>query len=164
MMAASDSNPDTPLPLRRTCSLTPLSTFKPGTILEPDSPHDEDSYAEWRAGSTSITESIIDYEFENGRRYHAYKAGHYPLPNDENELDRLDLQHHICTILLNGELCLAPLKPETTHRVLDLGCGTGLWAIEMADRLPKATVTGVDLSPVQPIWYAFLDHGTLCIR
>ena len=26
-------------------------------------------------GSASITSSIMDYEFENGRRYHAYKAG-----------------------------------------------------------------------------------------
>lgn len=33
--------------------------------------------------SASITSSVLDYEFENGRRYHAYKAGSYPLPNDE---------------------------------------------------------------------------------
>lgn len=33
--------------------------------------------------SASISDSILDYEFENGRRYHAYKAGSYPLPNDE---------------------------------------------------------------------------------
>jgi len=26
-------------------------------------------------GSSSITSSTVDYEFENGRRYHAYKAG-----------------------------------------------------------------------------------------
>ena len=29
-----------------------------------------------RDGSlSSVTSSILDYEFENGRRYHAYKAG-----------------------------------------------------------------------------------------
>lgn len=33
--------------------------------------------------SVSITSSVQDYQFENGRRYHAYKAGSYPLPNDE---------------------------------------------------------------------------------
>lgn len=33
--------------------------------------------------SASLTASVLDYEFENGRRYHAYKAGSYPLPNDE---------------------------------------------------------------------------------
>ena len=26
-------------------------------------------------GYSSVTSSIMDYEFENGRRYHAYKAG-----------------------------------------------------------------------------------------
>jgi hypothetical protein len=105
-------------------------------------------------GSCSITASIIEYEYENGRRYHAYKAGHYPLPNDERELDRLDLQHHVFKLLLRGELHLAPLKQETMRRALDIGTGTGLWAIEFADLFPNAMVTGVDLSPIQPIWYA----------
>ena len=31
----------------------------------------------------SLTSSVLEYEFENGRRYHGYKAGSYPLPNDE---------------------------------------------------------------------------------
>jgi hypothetical protein len=130
---------------------TPPNSFKPGAVLEADGSQSEDNASD--VGSCSITASILDYEFENGRRYHAYKAGHYPMPNDENELDRLDLQHHIFTLLLNGELFLAPVKPETTERVLDMGTGTGLWAIELADRFPDATVTGVDLSPIQPIWW-----------
>jgi ubiquinone/menaquinone biosynthesis C-methylase UbiE len=33
---------------------------------------------------------------------------------------------------------------------LDIGTGTGLWAIEFADRWPNASVTGTDLSPIQP--------------
>lgn len=97
---------------------------------------------------SSITSSVFDYEYENGRRYHGYKAGFYPLPNDEKELDRLDLQHHVFTLCLGGELYLAPIKRP--KRVLDLGTGTGLWAILMADKHPEANVLGVDLSPVQP--------------
>jgi SAM-dependent methyltransferase len=34
--------------------------------------------------------------------------------------------------------------------VLDIGTGTGLWAIEFAEENPTTEVTGVDLSPVQP--------------
>lgn len=30
-----------------------------------------------------MMQSIWNFEFENGRRYHGYKAGSYPLPNDE---------------------------------------------------------------------------------
>ena len=33
--------------------------------------------------SASITSSITQWEWENGRRYHAYKAGSYAFPNDE---------------------------------------------------------------------------------
>ena len=68
----------------------------------------------------------------------------------QRELDRLDLQHHVIKLLLNGELHLAPLQDP--RRVLDVGTGTGLWAIEMGDRFPNAQVTGTDLSPSQPEW------------
>ena len=34
-------------------------------------------------GLASLTSSVLEYEFENGRRYHAYKAGSYLLPIDE---------------------------------------------------------------------------------
>lgn len=111
--------------------------------------------------------------YENGRRYHAYRSGQYVLPNDEDEQERLDLQHHIWRLLLQGALYTAPLKipkpgdPTVTaatteggegvgdggdFRILDLGCGTGIWAIDMADEFPRASVFGVDLSPIQPEW------------
>ena len=69
----------------------------------------------------------------------------------KSELDRLDLQHHVITLLLGGELHLAPLL--NPKKILDIGTGTGLWAIEMADRYPDAMVVGTDLSPTQPTWY-----------
>lgn len=60
----------------------------------------------------------------------------------------MDLEHHIFLLLLDGELYLAPvIDPQ---RILDLGTGTGIWAIEVADRYPSASVIGTDLSPVQP--------------
>ncbi|MCJ1313077.1 hypothetical protein MMC25_006754 [Agyrium rufum] len=129
---------------------TPPTACNTDSILEAESSYVDSPQDDWMQDSASITSSILDYEFENGRRYHAYKAGHYPLPNDESELDRLDLQHHVITLLLNGELHLAPLT--NPKKMLDIGCGTGLWAIEIADRFPNAVVIGTDLSPVQPNW------------
>lgn len=77
------------------------------------------------------------------------------LPNDDTEQERLDLQHHIWRLMLDGRLHTAPLpKPEENPelRILDLGCGTGIWAIDIADEYPSAEVFGVDLSPIQPDW------------
>lgn len=98
----------------------------------------------------SITSSITEWEWENGRRYHAHRAGSYPLPNDEKELDRLDLKHHIMMLLCDDHLHLAPLVNPL--RILDIGTGTGIWAIQMGDQYPESTVIGTDLSPIQPSW------------
>jgi methylase of polypeptide subunit release factors len=38
------------------------------------------------------------------------------------------------------------------QNVLDLGTGTGIWAIDFADQFPSAMVIGTDLSPTQPTW------------
>ena len=60
------------------------------------------------------------------------------------------MQHHIWRLQLHGGLHTAPLSEP--QRVLDLGTGTGIWAIDIADEFPSATVVGVDLSPIQPPW------------
>ncbi|KAI5805294.1 putative methyltransferase [Peziza echinospora] len=72
----------------------------------------------------------------------------FRLPNDDKEQDRLDLMHHIFRMILNKKLHAAPLhNPE---RILDLGTGTGIWAIEMADEYPDAQIIANDLSAIQP--------------
>lgn len=53
-------------------------------------------------------------------------------PNDEEEQDRMDLAHHVYRLLLGGPLHLAPIKNDV-QRVLDLGTGTGIWAIDFAE-------------------------------
>jgi len=45
------------------------------------------------AASTSVTSSVYHHEYMNGRRYHAYKHGRYPIPNDDEEQDREDMKH-----------------------------------------------------------------------
>ncbi|CAI7598119.1 unnamed protein product [Penicillium glandicola] len=76
----------------------------------------------------------------------------FKQPNDEREQDRLDLvsfrllnsvdknvneqqSHHIYLMILKGELFQAPIK--NPKRVLDLGTGTGLWAMEYAEVPPN---------------------------
>lgn len=85
---------------------------------------------------------------ENGRRYHKYHEGGqwlglfhadllhcltplsaYPYPNDEQELDRLDMQHHMFKLVMNNKLYHVPLG--NPKRILDIGTGSGIWPIEM---------------------------------
>ena len=101
--------------------------------------------------TASLTSSIERYPVENGRRYHAFKDGSYVMPNDETELDRLDLMHQLIRITMRNQLFFAPIK-ETNPKVLDVGTGTGIWAIEMGDEYPDAEIIGTDLSPTQPSW------------
>ncbi|KAF3770582.1 S-adenosyl-L-methionine-dependent methyltransferase [Cryphonectria parasitica EP155] len=98
--------------------------------------------------TTSLRTSIHNFVLENGRTYHSYRPGKYMLPNDDAEQDRLDLQHHSFKVYLDGRLYTAPLVYP--RRVLDIGTGTGIWAIEFAQQHPDASVIGTDLSPIQP--------------
>lgn len=103
------------------------------------------------AATTSLTSSITKYRYENGRRYHSYREGEYWGPNDEQAADHLDIANHLYLLTLKNKLYLAPID-EHPQRVLDVGTGTGIWAIDFADQHPSAEVIGTDLSPIQPIW------------
>ncbi|CCX14765.1 Similar to Demethylmenaquinone methyltransferase; acc. no. Q9RRT0 [Pyronema omphalodes CBS 100304] len=116
--------------------------------LEVDS-YDSSGFA---TSTQSLTSSINSYVFENGRRYHAYygtEKNH--LPTDEKEQDRMDMHHEIMLQLLEGKLHLAPIG-NSPQRILDIGTGTGIWAVDCADTYPSAEVIGTDLSPIQPSW------------
>ncbi|KAH6604622.1 hypothetical protein Trco_006329 [Trichoderma cornu-damae] len=100
--------------------------------------------------STSVCSSVRDYEFENNRRYHRFQEGRYQFPNDEPEQEREDMKHAMVVHLCQGKLHYAPL--ENPQKMLDIGTGTGIWAIDMGDEYPEAEILGIDLSPIQPQW------------
>ena len=71
----------------------PIDFINTAEAIEPmpHAPSGSDSgYDEQTLSTASIASSIYDYEHENGRTYHAYKAGKYALPNDEGEQERMD--------------------------------------------------------------------------
>lgn len=118
-----------------------------------DSGYEESLNSAFFSTSTSLSSSVRDFDFENGRRYHAYRQGSYLLPNDDAEQEREDMKHATVLTVCGGKLHFAPIPesaPDT--RILDIGTGTGIWCLEMGDHYPSAHITGVDLSPIQPDW------------
>ncbi|TWU76057.1 hypothetical protein ED733_007412 [Metarhizium rileyi] len=102
----------------------------------------------------SLTSSIRQHIVDGGLRYHAYHAGQYAFPNDENEQYRDNLKHILTLHLCEGMYFFAPIQEllQRGAHVLDLGTGTGSWCVEMGDLYPKSTFDGTDLSPIQPDW------------
>ncbi|KAJ0310364.1 hypothetical protein COL516b_002164 [Colletotrichum fioriniae] len=145
--APAPAAPATPIPADD--QLTPAPELTP----DPTSPGPDDGYASGTESgssraSTSLASHVRDYSFENRRRYHRYKEGQYHFPNDDDEQEREDMKHTMVVHLCGGKLHSAPL--ENPQRIIDVGTGTGIWAIDMGDEYPEAEIIGVDLSPIQP--------------
>lgn len=54
------------------------------------------------------------------------------LYGKQEESDRLDLQDFLFRATFDGKLALNPLA-KTARRVLDIGTGTGLWAVQYGE-------------------------------
>ncbi|KAK4202515.1 S-adenosyl-L-methionine-dependent methyltransferase [Triangularia verruculosa] len=98
---------------------------------------------------TSQNEQNTQVYQENGRWYGSNKKGAYMVPIDADEQDRLDIFHKFCSVARKERLHIAPIVSDEPW-VLDLGCGTGIWTIEMADKYPRGKHVGMDLNLIQP--------------
>ncbi|KAM0240256.1 hypothetical protein ACHAPO_002152 [Fusarium lateritium] len=112
----------------------------------------------------------------NGRGYHRDEK--YYLPSDEHESERLDLQNHQLLLTFGGKRYFSP-NAETAKLVLDVGTGTGTWAVEFgtseymisrrrdrlteiqADEHPHSEVFGIDIAAIQNLepggWLEVID-------
>ncbi|OZJ03766.1 hypothetical protein BZG36_03077 [Bifiguratus adelaidae] len=99
---------------------------------------------------TSLSKPKFVYN-ELNRRFHNEEDSAYILPNDENEIGRLQELHYLMRWTLEGDF-QAPIKEilQSGARVLDIGCGPGTWVMAMATAYPKSHFTGIGISPVFP--------------
>ncbi|KAL8757836.1 MAG: hypothetical protein Q9199_001907 [Rusavskia elegans] len=78
---------------------------------------------------------------ENGREYHGFRRGMYMYPCDkpsskamQDEQQRMDYLHALFEVARRKELHEHPIvSNDGPPRILDLGCGTGLWVLSMAE-------------------------------
>jgi SAM-dependent methyltransferase len=127
-----------------------VEALEPAT-LEEENDGDSAYGASLASSNTSLTESIFEYRRIHGRTFENSKTGGYWAPNDEQQNEGLDMIHHMLLHVLNDQLYLAPIG-DSPGRVLDIGTGTGIWAMDFADQFPDSQVEATDLSPIQPSW------------
>ncbi|WWC64272.1 uncharacterized protein I303_106882 [Kwoniella dejecticola CBS 10117] len=87
----------------------------------------------------------------SGERTYNDEQDRYILPADHQEVERLDTQHKAVTMLFDGLLPPEMLRTisQSNHstnaevNVLDVGCGTGQWLIDLAREYPRIHGVGV---------------------
>ncbi|KAI8971879.1 S-adenosyl-L-methionine-dependent methyltransferase [Mycotypha africana] len=75
----------------------------------------------------------------------------------DQELDRMVTQHYILRTAFGSDfaapvnnLTKRPFKPGKNVVVLDVGCGSGIWTMEMATQFPHAHFIGIDRQATYP--------------
>ncbi|KAI7872069.1 S-adenosyl-L-methionine-dependent methyltransferase [Spinellus fusiger] len=104
----------------------------------------------------SVKPSNSDEEesFYLNRGFHNIETLSYWLPNDEAEEDRLNEMHLTMKELFSGNVLPKATKVVDFTlglKVLDLGCATGMWLLEMAIEYPNSDFHGIDISDFFPI-------------
>src|SRR5947209_8246799 len=112
--------------------------FLHSSIIEANHPGTRQNHI--KARSTSIMSTP-----ESSRRDH---PNTYVVQDHSNEAERtrLRFQDQMLTTSMGGVLSEQP-DPTRFQRILDVGCGTGVWLIEAARTYPEMSLlVGVDIS------------------
>lgn len=88
------------------------------------------------------------------RKPNKYDPSEWPsiLSEDMCEQDRMVAQHYVLRTAFDGEDFAAPIHSALDKGlvVLDVGCGSGTWTMEMAAAFPNSTFIGLDRSNCFP--------------
>ncbi|CAG8663013.1 10138_t:CDS:2 [Dentiscutata erythropus] len=86
----------------------------------------------------------------NGRKFFNDDETKYILPSDKKEVNREAMSYAIRKHLFQKNF-FSPVeeKLKMGANVLDVGCGSGLWVVDMGLDYPSSTFIGIDIDSVQ---------------
>jgi len=88
------------------------------------------------SSTASLSSSILAYRTVNGRTYHSDRGSiEYWGPNDEANQTGMDIQHYVWTAAYGDVMHMAPISDDIESAV-DIGTGTGLWAMWVVSESP----------------------------
>ncbi|KAH6687974.1 UMTA methyltransferase [Plectosphaerella plurivora] len=94
-----------------------------------------------------LDEEYLPTVFQDGREYQQFALQnlHYFEPIDDHEMVRINDLHNVLMLALNNRLL--PSELTRPRKILELGVGTGDWAVEVAKTYPACEVVAVDICP-----------------
>ncbi|CAG8473520.1 20435_t:CDS:2 [Dentiscutata erythropus] len=94
-----------------------------------------------------VTSLLLNsHQTYNGRQYLNGVDFHYVLPSDKPEFARLTMSYILRKHLWKKNFC-SPIEQKLNMgaTIIDIGCGGGLWVIDMGLEYPSSTFIGIDV-------------------
>ncbi|RIA80734.1 S-adenosyl-L-methionine-dependent methyltransferase [Glomus cerebriforme] len=112
--------------------------------------NDEDS-----SNLNNANNGTSSYKYIDGRKYINIENCEYPLPNDDEEVNRLQSQHYLYRYAWGGNFS-SPIEELLCNSngnvtILDVGCGPATFLLEMASDYPQVNFIGIDVCPIFPL-------------
>ncbi|KAG9294349.1 hypothetical protein G9A89_001854 [Geosiphon pyriformis] len=107
-------------------------------------------FKKYKDGTTKKNTEQISLDKADSLRFQIFENPIYPVPSMEENMDRLQLLHYTIRYIWQSNFS-SPILDQLKFsggRVLDIGCGNGTWALEIANDFPKTTVIGLDLKKI----------------
>lgn len=140
------------MPLTDTLRVISADIYQEGS----ESSYDTDlAIYDGKSSACSVESLRYRCYIENGRKHPEENPHSYWSPADEKQYDSMYAGHLFFIILdsqLNNRLFRSPIG-GSPRNIIDLGSGSGDWAVECAEMYPECKVVGVDLNPPpSPLW------------